>query len=204
MYDNFRGDDYFDALMTLAIALGGDPQGASESVQKANQSRTMLKTELPKDMRPSKEDFEKLGFKFKEIGDPVLYGTELPNGWKISFDGGYWSRIVDSNGFERGNIFYKGALYDRSGYMTLISRYHISTEYAPGQENLSDDDDAEEMIFLEDPSDGSKIKILGQAKRYKSKRSFEKSEQFSRLMKEAEAWIEEKVPNWDDPTKYWD
>ena len=28
MYDNFRGDDYFDALMTLAIALGGDPQGA--------------------------------------------------------------------------------------------------------------------------------------------------------------------------------
>jgi len=196
-----RGDIFLDGILALAIGLGtGNAAEALESVERANQNRTILKRELPKDMNPSKEAFEKIGFKFQEVGDNVLYAASLPKGWKIKSDGGYWSYIYDQHNCRRGSIFYKGAFWDRNGHMSLERRFRIETEYAPGQEGI-DEDEREQVLFVED-ADGYKVKVFGQARRYGEK--YRTTAEFEKLREDANQYMNEKYPYWDDPTEYWD
>ena len=108
-----------DALIALAIAMAtGNASEGLEAVQKSNQENAADNCMLPKKMEPSKEAFEAVGFSFEDVGDKVLIKAKLPNGWRMEGEG-YWHTFYDENGEERGSSFYKGAFWDRTGYMRL-------------------------------------------------------------------------------------
>ena len=122
-------DPKLEGMLALAIAMGtGSASEGLEATKNAEQNRARSLCRLPKDMRPSREAFEALGFKFEDIGDDVLCQATLPEGWTLKSDGGYWTYLIDEKGRERGSYFYKGAFYDRSGHMVLKQRFHISTQ----------------------------------------------------------------------------
>jgi len=70
------------------------------------------------------EDIEKLGFQIDKsrVIDDLFYQAKLPEGWKKkATEHSMWSVIVDKNGKERIQIFYKAAFYDRRAHGTLGS-----------------------------------------------------------------------------------
>ena len=55
---------------------------------------------IPKIMVPDVEHFEKIGFRFYEIGDNVRFQTKLPEGWSIENGDPYWTKIFDEKNRE--------------------------------------------------------------------------------------------------------
>ena len=63
---------------------------------------------LPKNMEPSKEAFENLGFYFKGSADSKTYWTILPDNWKLELSNPIgWINIVDPSGSSRASYDYK-------------------------------------------------------------------------------------------------
>lgn len=114
-------DPKIDAMIAIAIGLAtGNPAEGLEAIEKANQSEAYNNCEVPKEMRPSREAFEALGFSFEDIpGDDVLCKASIPRGWTRKKNG-YYTTFYDENGVERAEAFYKGALYDRRGHLYLV------------------------------------------------------------------------------------
>ena len=184
-------DSLMDGKLAMAIAMStGNASEGLETVQNAEQNRARSACRLPKDMRPSKEAFESLKFTFKDIGDDVLYQATLPDGWTLKSDGGYWTYLIDEKGRERGNYFYKGAFWDRSGHMNLHTRFRVCHEY------ISDDCDSPIKICAKD-ADGTVIFDAGQCKEYYA-------DGYEDKMKKATEYLDTNYPDWNDPTKYWD
>ena len=89
---------------------------------------------LPIDMKPSREEFERLGFHFykwiypgagrdsKRVEtDQVMCLAKLPEGWKEGkWIGGYHYYLVDETGKNRIDVLAKNELWDRRGQMTLL------------------------------------------------------------------------------------
>ena len=179
----------------LARTIGMSTDNASEgleAVQNAEQNRARSAYRLPMEMNPSKEAFESFGFTFEDIGDDVLCKATLPDGWKLKADGGgYWTYLIDEKGRKRGSCFYKGASYDRNGYMYLSRRFLITYDAADpkkrqGPYNVSVKD-----------ADGT---ILFTAGKCDKTDSYE----YEELIKLAKEYLRTNYPEWEDPTKYWD
>ena len=68
-------------------------------------------TVLTREFSPEKEDYEKLGFVFNEVeGEPGLYLTELPEGWKIKetkFE--HTKQLIDDADNVRGEFYFEHA-----------------------------------------------------------------------------------------------
>jgi hypothetical protein len=72
---------------------------------------------MPGDMKPSREAFEAVGFKFGDKIDDLFLSAELPEGWtREATDHDMWSKILDADGVERVSVFYKAAFYDRCAF----------------------------------------------------------------------------------------
>ena len=184
-------DSLMDGMLAMAIAMStGNASEGLEAVKNAEQNRARSACRLPKDMSPSKEDFESLGFTFKDIGDDVLYQATLPDGWTLKSDG-YWTYLIDEKGRERGSYFYKGAFWDRSGHMNLHTRFRV----CEGHTN-SDDCDSPIKIYAKD-ADGTVIFDAGQCKEYYA-------DGYEDKIKKAVEYLDTNYPEWNDPTKYWD
>ena len=185
-------DSMLDCRLALAIGMRtGNVTEGLETVQNAEQNQARNNGLLPKDMRPSKEAFESLGFAFEDIGDDVLYHATLPDGWTLKSDGGYWTYLIDEKGRERGSYFYKGAFWDRSGHMNLHTRFRV----CDGHIN-SDNCDSPIKVYAKD-ADGSIIFDAGQCKEYYA-------DGYEDKIKEVIEYLNSNYPEWEDPTKYWD
>ena len=185
-------DPELNAMLALTIAMGtGNASEGLEAVEKAEQSRAQNECMLPKRMDPSKEDFEILGFVFEEVGDEVLYQAKLPEGWTAKTDGGYWTTFFDQKGRKRGESFYKGAFYDRDGYMVLCCSFSVAHEaiVPPDRKNRI-------RVFVKDCNE-KEIYEAGRCKEIYSDRYF-------KLVKEAEKYLATNYPEWKDPIEYWD
>ena len=69
-------------LLTLARAMSGETN-VLENMEKEGQDLAVGKTMMAKDMYPSQEVWEQLGFTFRDIpGDDVLCKATLPEGLK--------------------------------------------------------------------------------------------------------------------------
>ena len=184
-------DSKLEGLLALAISMStGNASDGLNATQNAEQDRARNMCELPKDMRPSREAFEALGFKFEDIGDDVLYQATLPEGWTLESDGGYWTNLVDDKGRKRGNYFYKGAFYDRNGHMALCQRFGISFQKIDPNNRESPIN-----VYAVD-CDGTIIFEAGHCKDTWS--------EYEELERQARGYLDSNYPGWEDETKYWD
>ena len=79
------------------------------------------KHSLPSNMSPDKAYFESLGFIFETVpSDTTEYKTTLPEGWTIkSSESGFTAILVDENGNERGEFYFRGSFTFQTGCMWL-------------------------------------------------------------------------------------
>jgi hypothetical protein len=153
---------------------------AIERMEAAGQAQLCVSDVLPKEMRPSREAYERMGFVFGAPvdGDPLFVHATLPAGWtKAPTDHSMWCKILDAKGRPRVEIFYKAAFYDRRADMRLAHRYRseITTRGADFKDDrFSLIDDATGAVLLSDVTHG-----------------------------EIGAWLEANVPHYADAEKCW-
>ena len=191
-----------DGMLTLLLALMGE-KNPIEYMEKKGQEEVVYSTRLAKKMRPSREDWEELGFEFEDIeGDRVLVNAKMPEGWSIRpTDNSYWTEIVDANGLRRGSMFYKAAFYDRDAHMDLEPRYGIRSRYTTSKDGLGE---TRTIIFGNDQEElfvaGSVTHRRGESDEVWSKK-YKKEEALREIAKQ---WADENYPDWRSEKAYWD
>ena len=185
-------DSRLDGLLAMSIAMQtGKASEALEIVQHAEQEHARSSCMLPKNMKPSKSNFEELGFRFEDTGDEVLYKATMPDGWTLESNGGYWTNLVDEKGRKRGSYFYKGAFYDRRGSMSLNKRFSATYEHS-----IDEDYESPVNVFAQD-IDGTILFDAGQCNRAYS-------DEFFVLLSQVRNYLDSNFPGWEDVGKYWD
>jgi hypothetical protein len=130
--------------------------------------------------------WENLGFVFGEKHDDIFVNVTFPAGWKLKpTDHSMWSDLLDDKGRKRAAMFYKGAFYDRSAHIYMVTRFSHEADYTVA--------DYPRPVHVTDCGKG--IHVVGSAANYSDG---------DRLGEVAKAWLTEKYPQWEDPTAYWD
>jgi hypothetical protein len=166
--------------------------GGIEAQEKAGQTALVASTNMPKEMRPSQEAFEKLGFVFGDEVDDLFVRATLPAGWtRAATDHSMHSDVLDEKGRKRVGVFYKAAFYDRRADAYLVPRFRVEKKYPDGEI------EADTMIPVIITDGGEEIHRLGEAKYLGD---WEASD---RLDKEGYAWLDANRPGWKDPVDGW-
>ena len=191
--------DELDAFMMLFRAMSGE-SNVIEHMEAEGQQRAVNNTMVAKKMRPSRQDWEQLGFAFSDIsGDDVLCKATLPEGWIIvPTDHSMWNDIIDQNGRKRGSMFYKSSFYDRDAHMDLNCRYGVRSDY------IGDDYSTTEIYF---GNDSEKLFVAGQVHRQKNATREEilaEYDEMDRLKAMAKKFGDENYPDWKNVHAYWD
>ncbi len=187
--------NYSDGFEILIRAMMGE-KNVVDHVEAEGQARAVASTMMAKEMEPSREEWEKLGFTFTDIpGDEVLCEASLPEGWSMEeTDHPMWINIVDQNGMKRGSMFYKAVFYDRVARMSLHCRYGAFSDYsADGSivEIYFGSSDAQEKLF-----------VAGKLNRSTLSKEFFKEQ--DRLLAVAEKFGDKNYPDWRNINAYWD
>lgn len=170
-------------------ALVASTPGGIEAQEKRGQQSLVQSTDMPIELRPGKEVFEKIGFTFGEKIDNVFQAATLPLGWtREASDHSMWSYLKDEQGRKRASVFYKAAFYDRNASASLEPRYHAGADYSLGR-------DVPLPVGVFDQ--GKMIWKAGEEPRPYD------SEVRQKLDAAAMAYLQEHFPNWADPTAYW-
>lgn len=105
----------------LGNAVVASTPGGIERQEKAGQTALVNSTNMPAEMCPSKAAFEELGFQFGAPVDELFLTAILPAGWsRQAADHSMYSFIIDDDGRQRVEIFYKAAFYDRRAHARLV------------------------------------------------------------------------------------
>lgn len=190
-------------ILNYLVRLQNGEKNVIEHIESEGQNTTITNFLLAKEMIPSKEEWEKLGFIFTEIPeDNILINAILPNGWKIkATEHSMWNDIIDENDKIRGKMFYKASFYDRRAHMNLEQRYKVSSEYI-------DDDSTNEIIYFGAPKE--KLFIAGQINWPKDINELNEEEYFNILTKReeliilAEEFGNQNYPDWQSVHAYWE
>ena len=184
----------------LAAAAKGDlhnamiaaTPGGIEAQEKAGQAALVASTNMPLELRPSREAFEKVGFIFGDKIDDVFQSATLPAGWKreaTSHD--MHSKILDEQGRERVSVFYKAAFYDRRANAGLVCRYRVETQFPDKSNDLPQD----EIRYI--VTDGGKEIYRTPNVKDRDYPAGDRAEKVAR------DWLAEAAPDAADPTTYW-
>lgn len=192
VYDAERGKE------ALKRAENGE-ENIIDTMEREGQRRVARDISLPREMTPSKEVWEKMGFVFYETKDPLFYKAILPAGWKIvPTDNPMWSNIVDARGLIRAQIFYKAAFYSRMAHMSLSVRYGIQTKSFPEEP---------EKVEIYFGNEKEVLFVAGSVSLPANPTSEQITEYYAtqdKLFKAARKFAEEHYPGWGDPMAYWD
>jgi len=192
--------------LLLAEALVFGSSGSIERMESQGQRSFVESETLPVKMNAKdKEVLEMAGVKFlgPVEGDEVFQYVELPTGWaKKPTDHSMWSDLVDAKGRKRAGIFYKAAFYDRSANLSANRRYSVGRDY--GREDhrtalVYQVKDAETVIFSTEVVQYPEPSDPRDRKAWVARQDTE-----DKLKAVAMAWIQERFPNWQDPSAYWD
>lgn len=167
--------------------------GGIEAQEKAGQTALVQSTDMPAEMRPNQEAFERIGFTFGEAIDELFLSATLPPGWtRAATDHSMHSVLLDEKGRERVTIFYKAAFYDRRADSSLKCRYTTMTIY-DDEDNDIDKDHVAIVI-----ADAGKEKTRFATVAYDDWNARDKQGNKARktLLKQ--------FPKADNPTAYWD
>ena len=193
-----KNREELDALMTLLRAMDGE-KNVIEHMEAEGQKTAVRNVMMAKNMRPSREEWEELGFIFTEIpGDDVLCSAIMPEGWSMrATDHSMWNEILDENGIIRGSMFYKAAFYDRSAHMNLECRYKVSVC------SVGDDYSTTEVYF---GNSNEKLFVAGQVHIPKDATREERLAKYAdeeRLRDIARKFADENYPDWKNVHAYW-
>lgn len=191
--------DELEGLMMLFRAMSGE-KNVIENMEFEGQQRAIQNTMMAKEMIPSREVWENLGFTFVDTDyDDVLCEATLPEGWSIkATEHSMWSDIIDGNGMKRGSMFYKSSFWDRNAHMNLSCRYGVCIDY------IGDDNSIEEIYF---GNDQEKLFVAGQIHRssdYNRDSILTRLEEEDQLTTAAEKFGDEFYPDWRNVNAYWD
>jgi len=161
--------------------------GGIAAQERAGQRVLVASTDMPKELRPSREAFETLGFTFGEDVDRFFVSATLPAGWTRSATShAMHSDILDEQGRQRAGVFYKANPYDRRADAYLVTRFQVRSVYADeGDEAVYAVFDAGSECFRTEPFTQRDWPAMNARE------------------KEAIAWLAEHVPDYDDPTANW-
>lgn len=194
---NFGQDDAF--LMFLRMMSG--ERNVVENMEREGHEKAIRQGLMPKMMHPAKEEWEKIGFVFKEIDDDLMYSVTLPEGWSRRMtDHDMHSEIVDANGLVRGTMFYKASFYDRKADMILLPRYKITYK----EEDLGSD------VYLRTVYFGNENEVIYVAGEVFGHHDAEMNEyqeirrQTEELKTKAKVYALENYPDYDSEFAYWD
>ena len=159
-------------------------EGGIEAQEKRGQTKFVNAEILPRKMDGNKHKLEKMGIKFLDNYDELFVNVELPEGWeKKPTDHSMWSDLLDDKGRKRGSIFYKAAFYDMDAFIHLARRYNVTWDYDNHYAKVMDLDT--ELFKTESAGD----------------RDWDKQDL---LKAKAKKWVDEKFPDWEDETAYWE
>ena len=203
MENNKMDDDGINPA-ALGALLKGDIEnfmvtltpGGIEAQEAQGQQTLVNSTNFPKNPNSyssvNKEDswdyLKSLGFEILEEIDDLFCEVNMPEGWtKEATDHSMWSYVLDANGVKRLSIFYKAAFYDRDAFFNFCYRYIIETNY------------------LEDEDHSRSYKIIDNSiKETLFESSIVTLDQNGDSREEAEEWLKEHFPNYDDFKAYWE
>ena len=184
-----KGD--FDNFMVAATP------GGIEAQEKVGQMALVNSTDMPKDMRPNQEAFEKVGFTFGGDVDELFVSATLPKGWKrAATNHSMHSDILDEQGRERVSIFYKAAFYDRRAHSYLEPRFIIKWIF--GGEGEGSDSALTDKQMAYGVFDAGKEIFRTGAIAHDDWGADKINEET------VKAWLKKDHPNYTDPTAYWD
>ena len=165
-------------------------RGGIEAQEAAGQKSLVADQTLPKECPRS--ELEKLGFIFAENADDIFISVKFPEGWsKKATDHSMWSSLLDEKNRKRGSIFYKAAFYDRSAHMTLDRRFSVRQNYDIDNGVQYQVFDCDNYIF-----ETNKIECEKHSDKYWEAQDTAKLE--------AEAYLNERHPEWHDVSAHWD
>lgn len=181
----------------LAALAGGDIEnalvastpGGIEAQEARGQTMLVQSSDMPLELRPSKEVWEAVGFTFGEKLDEVFQSATLPPGWtREASDHSMLSYIKDEQGRRRAAVFYKAAFYDRRASASLETRYSPMSKYpAHGSDALVEVGVSDCGVLIWKAGDEPKPYVSGAR---------------DALDKAAMDYLKEHFPNWADPTAY--
>lgn len=183
----------------LSAALAGDldnalvasTPGGIERQEAAGQKALVASTNMPKELHPSKEAFEAIGFVFSDEVDDIFVKATLPAGWtREATDHSMHSDILDEKGRRRVGVFYKAAFYDRRADAHLIPRFATTRVYPERPER-----DTLLPFIITDC--GVEIHRVGGSKYIGD---YEKEKELNASAKE---WLDTNRPGWSDHVKSW-
>jgi hypothetical protein len=109
------------AAVTGEVDMSAAVPGGIEASEKLGQIQLVNSTKMPIELRPNREAFEAVGFRFGEAVDDIFIKAELPSGWsRKATDVSVYSEILDEQGRKRAQVFFKAAFYDRRALANLL------------------------------------------------------------------------------------
>lgn len=183
------------------VMIAGLP-GAVERQEAAGQAELCRTEVLPKEC--PRAELEKFGVVFSDDHDDLFVNVTLPAGWKKQpTDHSMWSDLIDDKGRKRAAIFYKAAFYDRSAHMNLERRYRVDA-YWPCDAAGQDMKYGEHTHFRTVARDGGTVLQSFGEIRPDAAYSPEAYDLTKKQEADARAWLDERFPEWNDATAYWD
>lgn len=141
--------------------------------------------------------WEALGFVFGEPADDLFVNVTMPPGWELRpTDHSMWSNLHDEQGRIRGSMFYKAAFYDRDASISLCRRYSVN-QYD------TKDGDPESLIRVSVYDADCMRKEPVHVIESECEDARERYSKNGELAKEAQAWLSEAYPDWENPLAYW-
>ena len=153
---------------------------------------------MSREMDPSKEEWEQLGFVFTDIPDDnVLCKVTLPEGWSLNNISLSTCNIIDENGMTRGSMYYNPTFYDRKAFMNLETRYKVCSYYVDSERSTT------EVFF---GNGDEKLFIAGQVHiprdiTFEERRA--KYYKIDELRAMAKKFGDENYPGWESVHTYW-
>lgn len=178
----------------MASTLGGIEAQEKRGQQQLLESALMPRIQMEYGELDSRTSLERLGFVILGEADDLFYNTQLPAGWKRQGTShSMHSNVLDAEGRERVNIFYKAAFYDRRAHLWVVGRYKPSYEPVNGWDNIDYKAEANPWVAL--ASDGGREIWRSEVLHLSAS---------SDASKVAREWLDSHFPQWQDPFAYWD
>lgn len=187
-----RKESEFDLLVRMYGRQ--NPSDGILEQESDGQSSFVNSDTLPTDIYgDGKSALEKAGVKFLGIveGDEIFQYVELPDGWQKEKTGhSMHSQLLDDKGRERATIFYKAAIYDRSAHLSISRRYSYCADYKK--------EDTHDVIEAIATDCGKEI--------YRTPPVTSDDHDYPRdvARQNAEDWLREHFPDFEEASVYWD
>lgn len=144
---------------------------------------------IPKNIHPSKEAFEKLGFVFETVEDDDLYLATLPKGWKLDSSDYYCVTLIDEQNRERASYHYETDMRQFSGETNLLERFCV--HFDPHRSS------SPVKISVKDRANGNILFDAGEC-------NGNHTLTFEDLVNKAKSFLNEHYPDYENPFAYWD